>query len=74
MKRGKSRSLYLSIRRVIIQSAVITEAYHYVNYVKILSNFRLSKLTPYSEEIIGLCGFRRNKSNTDDKFCIRRIL
>jgi hypothetical protein len=34
---------------------------------KILSNILLSKLTPYTEEIIGdhQCGFRRNGSTTD---------
>ena len=34
---------------------------------KIVSNILLSRLTPYSEEIIGdhQCGFRRNRSTTD---------
>ena len=43
---------------------------------KILSNILLSRLTPYAEEIIGdhQCGFRRNRSPTDHKFCIRQIL
>ena len=43
---------------------------------KILSNILLSRLTPYAKEIIGdhQCGFRRNKSATDHKFCIRQIL
>ena len=43
---------------------------------KILSNILLSRLIPYSEEIIGdhLYGFRRNRSTTDHTFCIRLIL
>ena len=43
---------------------------------KILSNILLSRLTPYSEEIIGdhQCGFRRNRSNTDHILTIRQIL
>jgi hypothetical protein len=36
----------------------------------------LSKLSPYIDEIIGdhQCGFRRNRSTTDQIFCIRQIL
>jgi hypothetical protein len=43
---------------------------------KILSNILLSRLTPYADEIIGdhHCGFRRNRSTTDQIFCIRQIL
>jgi len=43
---------------------------------KILSHILLSRLTPYSEEIIGdhQCGFRRNRSNTDHIFCVHQIL
>jgi hypothetical protein len=43
---------------------------------KILSNILLSKLSPYVDEIIGdhQCGFRRNRSTTDQIFCIRQIL
>jgi hypothetical protein len=42
----------------------------------ILSNILLSGLTPYAEELIGdhQCGFRRNRSTTDNIFCIRQIL
>jgi hypothetical protein len=42
----------------------------------ILSNILLSRLTPYVDEIIGdhQCGFRRNRSTTDQIFCIRQIL
>jgi hypothetical protein len=43
---------------------------------KILSSILLSRLTPYVDEIIGdhQCGFRRNRSTTDQIFCIRQIL
>jgi len=43
---------------------------------KILSNILLSRLTPYTKEIIGdhQCGFRRNRSTMDHIFCIRQIL
>jgi sorting nexin-29 len=43
---------------------------------KILSNILLSRLTPHADEIIGdnQCGFRRNRSTTDQIFSIRQIL
>jgi hypothetical protein len=43
---------------------------------KILSNILLSRLYPYIDEIIEdqECGFRRNRSTTDQIFCIRQIL
>jgi hypothetical protein len=43
---------------------------------KILSNILLSKLSMYVDEIIGehRGGFRRNKSTTDQIFCIRQAL
>jgi hypothetical protein len=43
---------------------------------KILSNILLARLTPYAEEIIGdrQCGFRRNRSTTDQIFYIWQIL
>jgi hypothetical protein len=43
---------------------------------KTLSNILLSKLTPYVDEIIWdhQCGFRRNRSTTDQIFCVRQIL
>jgi hypothetical protein len=43
---------------------------------KILSNILLSRLSPYVDEIIGVhqCGFRRNRSTTDQIFRIRQIL
>jgi hypothetical protein len=44
--------------------------------VYILSNILLSRLSPFVDEIIGNheCGFRRNRSTTDQIFCIRQIL
>jgi hypothetical protein len=43
---------------------------------KILYNILLSRLSAYTDEIIGdhQCGFRRNRSTTDQIFCIHRIL
>jgi hypothetical protein len=43
---------------------------------KILSIILLSRLRPYIDEIIGdhQCGFRRNRSTTDQIFCIHQIL
>jgi len=43
---------------------------------KILSNFLLSRLTQYAEEIMGhhQCGFRRSRSNIYHIFSIRQIL
>jgi hypothetical protein len=43
---------------------------------KILSNIVLSRLGPYIDKIIGdhQCGFRCNRSTTDQIFCIRQIL
>jgi hypothetical protein len=43
---------------------------------KILSNILLARLTPHVSEIIGdrQCGFRRNRSTTDQIFYIRQIL
>jgi hypothetical protein len=38
--------------------------------------FLLSRLNPYIDKIIGnqQCGFRHNRSTTDQIFCIRQIL
>jgi hypothetical protein len=43
---------------------------------KILSNILLARLTPNADEIMGdhQCGFRRNRSTTDQIFYIRHIL
>jgi hypothetical protein len=41
-----------------------------------LSTIFHTSLTPHTDEIIGerRCGFRRNRSTTDQIFCIRNIL
>jgi len=46
------------------------------NTYTVLSNILLSRLIPYTEEIIGdhQCGFRRNRLTTDHIFRIRQIL
>jgi hypothetical protein len=43
---------------------------------KILSNILLARLTPYADEILGdhQCGFRHNRSTTDQIFYIWQIL
>jgi hypothetical protein len=43
---------------------------------KIVTNIPLARLTPYGDEIMGdhQCGFRRNRSTTDQMFYIRQIL
>ena len=43
---------------------------------KILYNILLSRVTPYTEEIIGdhQCGFWHNRSTTDHLFCTRQML
>jgi hypothetical protein len=43
---------------------------------KMLSNILLSRLSPYVDEIFGdhQCGFRHNRSTTDQIFCIPQIL
>jgi hypothetical protein len=43
---------------------------------KILSNILPSRLSPYISEIIGdhQCGFRSNRSTTDQIFCIHQTL
>jgi hypothetical protein len=68
---GRSLLLYQFTRRVIKLTVIIIVGYH-----KILSNILLSRLSPYFDEIIGdhKCGFRRNRSTTDQIFCIRQIL
>jgi sorting nexin-29 len=46
-----------------------------VNY-KIFTNLLTSYIEPYFEEIIGYyqCGFRKDRSTTDQIFCLRMIL
>jgi hypothetical protein len=43
---------------------------------KVLSNVLVARMTPYAEEIIGdyQCGFRRNRSTSDQMFSLRQIL
>jgi hypothetical protein len=43
---------------------------------KSLSNILLSRLSPYIDEITGdhQCGLRRNRSTTDQIFCIRQMV
>jgi hypothetical protein len=43
---------------------------------KILSNILLARLTPYADEIMGdhHCGFRSNRSTTDQIFYVRQML
>ena len=47
-----------------------------MNYIQILSNVLLSRLTPYAEEIIRdrQCVFQYNMSATDHIMCIYQIL
>jgi hypothetical protein len=75
LKSGRSRSIYLDLGRTIKQTVVTVEACHFINYVQNFYNILLSSLTPYPEKIIGdhHCGFRRNKSTTENIFCIRQI-
>jgi hypothetical protein len=73
---GKSLLLYQFTRRVI----KLTNNYRGISLLstsyKILSNILLSRLSPYIDEITGdhQCEFRRNRSTTDQIFCIRQIL
>jgi hypothetical protein len=48
----------------------------FINCLQHLSNILLARLTPYVNEIIGdhQCGFRLNRSTTDQIFYIRQIL
>jgi hypothetical protein len=43
---------------------------------KMLSNILLSRLSPYVDDASGdnQCGFRRNRSTSDQIVCIRQIL
>jgi hypothetical protein len=68
--------LYLSIRRLIKQIVVITEAHNFVNYVQNfihhpaikVNSIRIRKFRDHQ------CRFRRNRSTTDHIFCFRQIL
>jgi hypothetical protein len=50
--------------------------YRCIPLLSILSSILLARLTPYGDEIIGdhQCGFRLNRSTTDQIFYIRQIL
>jgi hypothetical protein len=50
--------------------------YQGISLLSTLSSILLSRLSPYIEEIIGdhQCGFQRNRSTTDQIFCIHQIL
>jgi len=52
MRSGRSRSLYLFIRRAIEQIVVIMGTYH-MPYTILSTILLLSRLTPYVEEIVG---------------------
>jgi len=77
LRSGRSRLLYLSIRRVTKHTVVNYRGTSLLpTTYKILSNILLSRLTPYAEEIIGdhQRRFRCNRSTTHPIFCIRQIL
>jgi hypothetical protein len=77
LRNGRSRSLYQFIRRMIKRIVVIIKACKFFQlHNKILPYILHSRLTPYSEEIIGKhqYGFRRNISTTDHTFCVHQIL
>jgi len=59
LRSGRSRSLYLFIRRAIKQTVVIIGHITFANYIQNVSNILLSRFTPYAEEIIAYhqCGF-----------------
>jgi hypothetical protein len=66
--------LYQFTRRA--KTIVIILGYHYYQlHTKFYPTFS-SRLSPYVNEIIGdhKCGFRRNRSTTDQILCIRQIL
>ena len=73
---GKTLSLYLSIRRTIKPTVVITVDIIFASYVQNLFSILLSTLTPYAEEIIGdhQCGFQHNRPASEHILCIRYIL
>jgi hypothetical protein len=73
---GRSLLLYQFTKRVIKLTVIIIVGYHcYQLHNKMLSNIFLSRLVPYIDEITWdhQCGFRSNRSTTDQIFCIRQI-
>ena len=73
---GRSRPLYLFIRRIIKQTSNYWGVSLLSATYRILSSIFLSGSTPYAEEIIGdhQCGFQWNRSATDHVYCIHPIL
>ena len=73
---GRSKSLCLFIRRAIEEIVVIIESYHLWITWKISSNFLLSGLTSYAEEISGdhQRRFRSSRSTAGHTFCMLQIL
>jgi hypothetical protein len=69
---GMNLLLYQFIKRVIRPIVIIILSTAY----KILSKILLAMLTPYVNEVIRdhQCGFRRNRSTTDQIFYILQIL
>jgi hypothetical protein len=68
---------YPFTERAIKVTTVSVEAEHCCqHHTKFFSNVLVSRLTPYGEEIVGdhQCGFRRNKSTTDQIFYNWHIL
>jgi len=74
LRSGRSRSLYLFIRKVIKQTVVSVEAYHLSAAYKVISNIPLSRLIPYAEEIIGdhQCGFWHSTPTTGHIFAFAK--
>jgi hypothetical protein len=68
--------LYLLMKRAIKRTVVILKEYQcYQKTDKIVFNNLASRLIPNTDEIIGTYqnGFRRNKSNADQIYCISQI-
>jgi hypothetical protein len=74
---GRSPLLYIFIKRMIKLTVVIQRVIPLLPATyTLLSSIITSKATPYVDEIIGdrQCGFRRNRSATDQIFCICKVL
>jgi len=74
-KGNENHQFHLCIRRAIKQTVVTVGHIAFVNYVQILFNILLSRLTPFAEEVIGdhQCGLR-NRSTADHILCIGQNL
>jgi hypothetical protein len=73
---ARNQSLFLCIRKVITQTEIIIQAYHFWSPTyKILFGILVLRSTPYAEDITGnhQWGIRRNRSTTDHIFCIQQI-